>query len=119
MQLEQQLVAAAPQDKGNNGEVVEVVEKPSGSGWSIQQAMGLNGRGRKYDDYKAIQVCGHQHVKYNNAHLTHLLSHSATSATLPWPHASTGSCRGVKSRQVRKLCYLMWSVSHCSNNEHN
>ncbi|KAF7974195.1 hypothetical protein HWV62_13243 [Athelia sp. TMB] len=57
-QLQQQLSSSAPQATGgeasaNNG--TEVIDKPSGHGWSIQRAMGLQGKGKKYDSYKSIQ----------------------------------------------------------------
>lgn len=58
IRLKQQITKAAPRDGADNGEdIADVIEKPSGSSWSIQQAMGLQGRGKKYDSYKAIQVC--------------------------------------------------------------
>lgn len=57
LQLQQQLEkAVAPRGADRNGGDVDMVEKPSGSDWSIQKAMGLQGRGKKYDNYKAIQV---------------------------------------------------------------
>lgn len=57
LQLEQQLQrAAASRGADQNAEDINVVEKLKGSGWSIQKAMGLQGRGKKYDNYKAIQV---------------------------------------------------------------
>ncbi|KAF7982854.1 hypothetical protein HWV62_25830 [Athelia sp. TMB] len=54
-QLQQQLSQAVPQDSNENRGVDDIIEKPSGSKWSIQVEMRLKGAGRKYDNYKAIQ----------------------------------------------------------------
>lgn len=58
LQLLQQLkTMMGPQGTDQNDGDVGMVEKPSGSNCSIQMVMGLQGHGKKYDNYKAIQVC--------------------------------------------------------------
>lgn len=57
MQLQQQ--ASAKQMGGEDSKENEMVLKPSGTAgttYSIQVEMGLAGKGKIYDKYKAIQV---------------------------------------------------------------
>ncbi|KAF7975568.1 hypothetical protein HWV62_9265 [Athelia sp. TMB] len=52
-ELQQQLNEAAPT---RDHEETDLMEKPKGSGWNIQIAMGLRGKGTNRDKYKAIQL---------------------------------------------------------------
>ena len=110
MELHDQLEAASTEDNHQRGDcnTPEMIPRPSGTAgtdFSIQVAMGLEGAGRRYEKYKAIQVGSVLTRTIEKGR--QLTAQNARDVCAIWSgmHASTGSYPGPKCPLGTKPCY--------------